>query len=162
MECPYERSQYRPVFLNKIIQFPGFAWKIARCPICGNPIGWIWEPIENLEHSKPLSGDDDNRTSPRFYSLRLDKVLDPGSRFLGPAIEVPDILKSIWNKIGWVVTKKVFQNGRNAQTYLFVFSSIFYKLIFKLQSPFRVSQSAVCDATMAHHSLPNTQKTHQF
>jgi hypothetical protein len=37
---------------------------------------------------------------PQFYSIRLDKVLDPGSRFLGPAIELPEILKSIWSKLG--------------------------------------------------------------
>ena len=99
----------------------GFSWKIARCPICGQPLGWIWEPNENLEKqisrpdviisepsvnisepdvntSKPEASTDEPRT--RFYSLRLDKVLDPGSRFLGPALEIPALLKSIWNKIG--------------------------------------------------------------
>jgi len=75
----------------------GFSWKIAKCPICGQPLGWIWKPDENL-----LNEEIENPSSrkSKFYSLRLDKILDPGSRFLGPALEVPDLLKSIWSKIG--------------------------------------------------------------
>ena len=94
----------------------GYSWKMARCPICGQPLGWIWEPNENL--NKQNSGPDINSSEPEiniskleqemsadeprngFYSLRLDKVLDPGSRFLGPALEIPGLVKSIWNKIG--------------------------------------------------------------
>ncbi len=37
---------------------------------------------------------------PQFYSIHLDKVLGSGSHFLGPAIELPEILKSIWSKLG--------------------------------------------------------------
>jgi hypothetical protein len=88
---------FRNVLRKKILfNLIGYAWKVARCPICGQPLGWIWKPVENLEEKNQ---EPESKKS-GFFSLRLDKVLDPGSRFLGPAIELPEILKSIWNKIG--------------------------------------------------------------
>jgi hypothetical protein len=83
------------VIVNSIL---GFSWKIAKCPICGQPLGWIWEPDGNVKMEE--YAENRNSRNSGFYSLRLDKILDPGSRFLGPALEVPHLLKSIWSKIG--------------------------------------------------------------
>jgi hypothetical protein len=40
------------------------------------------------------------KQKPEFYSIHLDEVLDLSSCFQRPAIKLPEILKSIWSKLG--------------------------------------------------------------
>ena len=58
--------------------FSGFAWKVGFCPICHQPLGWIWQEEVDAKQS--------------FYGIRLDKVMDWSDFIFGPFMQVPSMI----------------------------------------------------------------------
>ena len=63
--------------ISQLLDFQGYAWKVGYCPVCGEPIGWLWSSGE-----KGVS----------FFGLRLDKILDWSDWVLGPSIRLPGLI----------------------------------------------------------------------
>jgi len=81
----------------------GFSWKVGYCPICNQPLGWIWRKSDNGNDTGSLghTGIKFNRTDSlghtgvqQFYGIRLDKVTDWTNFVFGPLVEVPRLLAS--------------------------------------------------------------------
>ena len=81
----------------------GFSWKVGYCPICNQPLGWIWRKSDNGNDTGSLghTGEKFNRTDSlghtgvqQFYGIRLDKVTDWTNFVFGPLIEVPRLMAS--------------------------------------------------------------------
>jgi len=90
-------------FIGGDTWFPGFSWKVGYCPICNQPLGWIWRKSDNGNDIGSLghTGVKFNRTDSlghtggqQFYGIRLDKVTDWTNFVFGPLIEVPRLLTS--------------------------------------------------------------------
>ena len=91
----------------------GFSWKVGYCPICNQPLGWIWRKSDNGNDTGSLghTGVKFNRTDSlghtgvqQFYGIRLDKVTDWTNFVFGPLIEVPRLLASF----GWKLSAFLF------------------------------------------------------
>ena len=86
----------------------GFSWIVGYCPICNQPLGWIWRKSDNGNDTGSLghTGVKFNRTDSlgvqQFYGIRLDKVTDWTNFVFGPLVEVPRLLASFgWKLSSW-------------------------------------------------------------
>lgn len=56
--------------------FPGYAWRICVCGACGRHLGWMYEPLDEIE----LSPSEPSEQG--FYGLILTKLIDEECTFI--------------------------------------------------------------------------------
>ena len=78
----------------------GFSWKVGYCPICNQPLGWIWRKSDNGNNTGSLS----HTGVQQFNGIRLDKVTDWTNFVFGPLVELPRLLASF----GWKLSAFLF------------------------------------------------------
>ena len=120
-------SRKRNLYILLLIFFPmfiiGFSWKVGYCPICNQPLGWIWRKSENGNDTGSLghTGVKFNRTDSlgvqQFYGIRLDKVTDWTNFVFGPLVEVPRLLASF----GWKLSSCFFLFFMFRSSHIFIF-----------------------------------------
>ena len=66
--------------------YPGLAWRVCHCPVCGQALGWHWRQ----EARRPRDIDQYD-----WVGLRLGRVSDWSDYLLGPLSDLPQFLQSI-------------------------------------------------------------------
>ena len=58
--------------------YPGHSWRVCRCPVCGQAVGWQWRA--------------DGQRGHQWAGLRVDRVADWGDFLLGPLSHLSHLL----------------------------------------------------------------------
>ena len=52
--------------------YPGYSWRVCTCPHCGQHLGWMFQPEDEIEDERLQ----EKPTEIGFYGLILDKLID--------------------------------------------------------------------------------------